>query len=219
MRAWQFPPDSDGFDKLYLADLPDPAPGPGEVLIAPKAWSINYRDFAVASGKYFGGVLTEPAIPLSDGAGEVVAVGEGVTAFQPGDRVQGSFFLDWLDGPQAHGPRAGRWQGTGHAGRTGGAARQRRGEDAPTSLSFARGRLHALCRGHRLECADQGRARRWLPGSRVLVLGQRRRVGDRAGSWPRPWGREVIATCSCDEKLARMQRLGADACDQLQAHA
>ena len=80
MRAWMLPAGSDGFDKLYLEDLPDPEPGPGEVLIAPKAWSINYRDFAVASGHYFGGALQQPAIPLSDGAGEVIAVGEGVSS-------------------------------------------------------------------------------------------------------------------------------------------
>ena len=80
MRAWMLPAGSDGFDKLYLeGELPDPEPGPGEVLIAPQAWSINYRDFAVASGNYFGGVLQKPAIPLSDGVGVVLAVGEGVT--------------------------------------------------------------------------------------------------------------------------------------------
>ncbi|MGB3795722.1 MAG: NAD(P)-dependent alcohol dehydrogenase, partial [Alteraurantiacibacter sp.] len=79
MRAWLLPEGSDSFDKLYLDELPDPEPGPGEVLIAPTAWSLNYRDFAVASGQYFGGAISEPSIPLSDGAGKVVAVGEGVT--------------------------------------------------------------------------------------------------------------------------------------------
>ena len=87
MRAWMLPAGSDGFDKLYMEDLPDPVAGPGEVLIAPKAWSINYRDFAVASGRYFGGALEQAAIPLSDGAGDVVAIGEGVTSVAVGDRV------------------------------------------------------------------------------------------------------------------------------------
>ena len=99
MRAWLLPAGSDGFDKLYQDTLADPAPGPGQVLIAPKAWSINYRDFAVAAGKYFGGVLKQPSIPLSDGAGEVVAVGEGVTQFKPGDKVQSAFFTNWVEGP------------------------------------------------------------------------------------------------------------------------
>ena len=53
MRAWMLPAGSDGFDKLYLEERPDPTPGPGEVLIQMLAWSINYRDFAVASGHYF----------------------------------------------------------------------------------------------------------------------------------------------------------------------
>src|SRR5690606_39764474 len=61
---------------------------PGEVLIRVRACSINYRDFAVAAGKYFGGALKAPAVPLSDGAGEVVSVGAGVTRFKAGDRVQ-----------------------------------------------------------------------------------------------------------------------------------
>ncbi|MXO64555.1 alcohol dehydrogenase catalytic domain-containing protein [Altericroceibacterium endophyticum] len=96
MRAWMLPAGSQGFDELYLTKLPDPSPGPGEVLIAPRAWSINYRDFAVAQGKYFNGILPDPAIPMSDFAGEVVAVDEGVDGFRPGDRVQSVFFLDWL---------------------------------------------------------------------------------------------------------------------------
>src|SRR5690606_9713413 len=103
MRAWRLPAGSDGFDKLTLEELPDPTPGPNEVLIQVRACSINYRDFAVAAGKYFGGALKAPAIPLSDGAGQVIAVGGAVKRFEEGDRVQGSFFLDWEDGP----PRAG----------------------------------------------------------------------------------------------------------------
>ena len=95
MRAWRLPAGSDGFDKLALEERPDPVPGPGEVLIQIRACSINYRDFAVAAGKYFGGALKAPAIPLSDGAGQVIAVGPEVKHFEPGDRVQGSFFMNW----------------------------------------------------------------------------------------------------------------------------
>ena len=92
MRAWMLPAGSDGMDKLYVEELPDPVPGPGEVLIQVHACSINYRDFAVAAGKYFGGALKAPAIPLSDGAGQVIAVGPNVKRFEVGDRVQSSFF-------------------------------------------------------------------------------------------------------------------------------
>ncbi len=107
MRAWLMPVGCDSFEKLYLGDLPDPTPGPGEVVIAPKAWSINYRDFAVAMGKYFGGAITEPSVPLSDGAGEVIAVGEGVTECE-GGRQGPVHLLPGLDRrPAAVRPRAG----------------------------------------------------------------------------------------------------------------
>ena len=95
MRAWRLPAGTDGFDKLALEELPDPTPGPGEVLIQVHACSINYRDFAVAAGKYFGGAIKAPAIPLSDGAGQVIAVGPNVMRFEIGDRVQSSFFQAW----------------------------------------------------------------------------------------------------------------------------
>ena len=107
MRAWMLPAGSDGFDKLTLEELPDPTPGPGEVLIQVQACSLNYRDFAVAAGKYFGGALKAPAVPLSDGAGVVAAVGAGVTRFKEGDRVQGSFFTQWEDGPPRGSPALG----------------------------------------------------------------------------------------------------------------
>lgn len=209
MRAWQLPAASDGFDKLYQADLPDPAPGPGEVLIAPRAWSINYRDFAVASGKYFGGALTEPAIPLSDGAGEVVAVGEGVTAFQPGDRVQGSFFLDWLDGPQ----RMGRALGDGKA--PGMLAEL---VVLPASGVVKCAELLSFAEAACLPCAGVTAWNALTKGGRGVAAGQRVLVLGSGGvsvialALAKALGAEVVATSSSDEKLARMQALGATHC-------
>ncbi len=75
-------------------------PGPGEVLVAIKAASLNYRDLAVVTGRYPRNTA-QPTMICSDGAGEVIAVGEGVTAFQTGDRVAGSFFQNWITGPYA----------------------------------------------------------------------------------------------------------------------
>jgi NADPH:quinone reductase-like Zn-dependent oxidoreductase len=95
MRAWRLP--SFGIDHLELADLPDPQPGPGEVLVKVHAVSLNYRDLMVIQGKY-NPKMHLPRIPCSDGAGEIVAVGHGVTRVKTGDRVAGIFMQNWLDG-------------------------------------------------------------------------------------------------------------------------
>ncbi len=89
--------DGFGLDHLTHEDRPDPTPGPGQVLVRVRAASLNYRDLMVARGEY------NPKLPLprvlgSDGAGEVVAVGEGVTLCKPGDRVIGCFFQNWTGG-------------------------------------------------------------------------------------------------------------------------
>jgi NADPH:quinone reductase-like Zn-dependent oxidoreductase len=91
-------------DKLYemnLNEIPDPEVGPHDVLIDMKAWSLNYRDLSMLRGGYYRNdkVKTNPPlIPLSDGAGEVAAVGDAVTRFKVGDRVAGIFFQTWLSG-------------------------------------------------------------------------------------------------------------------------
>ena len=87
-----------GLDALQLRELPEPTPGPGEVAVRVRATSLNYRDLMVANGKY-GASVALPLIPLSDGAGEIVAVGDGVTRWKVGDRVAGTFFQNWQSGP------------------------------------------------------------------------------------------------------------------------
>jgi NADPH:quinone reductase-like Zn-dependent oxidoreductase len=95
MKAWRI--SSFGLDKLELVTLPEPKPGRGEVLIRVHAVSLNYRDLMVVLGKY-NPRMHLPRIPCSDGAGEVVAVGEGVTRVAAGDRVAGIFMQNWIDG-------------------------------------------------------------------------------------------------------------------------
>ena len=95
MRAWQI--SSFGIDSLEFVERPTPSPGPGEVLVGIRAVSFNYRDLMVIKGLY-NPRMRLPRIPCSDGAGEVLAVGEGVTAWKPGDRVAGIFMQNWLDG-------------------------------------------------------------------------------------------------------------------------
>ena len=113
MRAWQI--TSFGIDSLEFVERPTPTPGPGEVQVALRAISFNYRDLLLVKGLY-NPKLKLPRIPCSDGSGEVAAVGEGVTAWKPGDRVAGIFMQNWLDGAltpiKARGALGGDMDGT-----------------------------------------------------------------------------------------------------------
>lgn len=91
--------DDWGLDHLRLAERPDPEPGPGQVLIAMKAASINYRDTVMIQRGYGRRSGELPLVPVSDGAGEVVAVGEGVTRLKTGDKVCPAFSQLWITGP------------------------------------------------------------------------------------------------------------------------
>jgi NADPH:quinone reductase-like Zn-dependent oxidoreductase len=96
MRTWQIP--SFGIDSLELVERPTLQPGSGEVLVKIQAASLNFRDLLMVNGKY-NPKLRLPRVPCSDGAGEVVSTGDGVTRWKPGDRVAGIFMQNWLDGP------------------------------------------------------------------------------------------------------------------------
>jgi NADPH:quinone reductase-like Zn-dependent oxidoreductase len=87
-----------GLDGLAVAERPDPAPGPGEVLVKVGASCINFRDFMMLQGLY-NPKQKLPLIPNSDGAGTVAAVGPGVARFKVGDRVAGIFSQGWHSGP------------------------------------------------------------------------------------------------------------------------
>lgn len=87
----------EGLDSITSVERPDPKPGPGQVLIKARAWSLNYRDLLVARGGY-GAPPPMGRIPLSDGVGEVMEIGAGVTRVKIGDRVAGCFMQGWLGG-------------------------------------------------------------------------------------------------------------------------
>jgi NADPH:quinone reductase-like Zn-dependent oxidoreductase len=84
-----------GLDKIAIETRPDPVAGPGEILVRVGARSLNFHDYAVAAS-----VIKTPdgRIPMSDGAGEVVAVGAGVSAYKAGDHVLSLFFPNWAGG-------------------------------------------------------------------------------------------------------------------------
>ena len=97
MRAYELR-EAIGIEGVVLnPDRPTPEAGHGEILVRVRATSLNYRDLLIARGAYRSGAKPN-TIPLSDGAGDVVAVGPGVTRFKVGDRVAGAFFPDWLGG-------------------------------------------------------------------------------------------------------------------------
>jgi NADPH:quinone reductase-like Zn-dependent oxidoreductase len=87
-----------GIDSLRLVDRAEPKVGAGQAVVRLRANSLNYRDVMVLSG-WYGPPKPETLIPVSDGAGEVVSIGDGVTRVKPGDRVAISFFSRWVDGP------------------------------------------------------------------------------------------------------------------------
>ena len=206
MKAYQLK-EPGSLDGLALVDLPDPKPGPGQILVRVHATSLNYRDLMIVLGSY-GGTTPSGRIPLSDGAGEVVEVGAGVSRVKVGDRVAGIFFQTWLDGGI---------QAAYHASALGGAVDGMLAEYVvlsedgvvllPDYLTYEEG----AC----LPCAavtawnglvEQGRL---TAGETVLLQGTGG-VSMFALQIAKMHGARVILTSSSDEKLARAKALGAD---------
>jgi len=87
-----------GLEHLKLSTRPTPNPAAGQVLVKMKASSVNYRDPIVPERGYGAATGTLPLIPVSDGMGEVVEIGIGVTRFKVGDRVCPTYFQKWISG-------------------------------------------------------------------------------------------------------------------------
>ena len=205
MKAYQIQTAA-GIDGLKLVDLPEPKPGAGQIVVRVRATSLNYRDTAVVSGMYPGQKL--PVIPLSDGAGEVVAVGTGVARVQVGDRVAGIFFQDWISGKLTR---------EKIKSALGGAIDGMLAEYVvlsqdgvvllPAHFSYEEGAT--------LPCAAvtawQALVHRGglFAGETVLLLGTGG-VSIFALQFAKILGAKVIITSSSDEKLARATQMGAD---------
>jgi len=206
MRAWVVPQGCTGISELRCIERADPQPGPGQVLVRVRATSLNYRDQLVARGTYFGRAATRDVIPLSDGAGEVAAVGTGVSRFRVGDRVAGVFFQRPTDGPAGAAPAA---LGSPLDGML--SEHVVLYEDGLVAVPSGLTNEEAAC----LPCAGVTawhalfRAGRSLTaGETVLVLGTGG-VSIFALQFARAAGARVIATSSSDEKLERVTTMGA----------
>lgn len=191
-----------GIAGLSVRTTPIPTPAPGEVLVHVRASSLNYRDLIILEGNYYIPIPTG-RIPLSDGAGEVVAVGQGVTRFKVGDRVANSFFPEWIDGPFT-----GKY--SQYSGDVDGWLADYRAVAAdalisiPDSLDFAE--AAALpCAGVTAWSALKG----VKAGDTVLTLGTGG-VSLFAVQLAKAMGAKVIATTSSDTKAQQLKALGAD---------
>jgi len=206
MKLYEFR-ETKGIDSLMLTEREAPKAGPGQVLIRVHAVSLNYRDLLIAQGRYPRG-LKLPLIPMSDGAGEVVETGAGVTRVKRGDRVAGIFMQNWL---------CGEVSATAARGALGGSLDGMLAEyvvlsqegvvHIPSHLSYEEAAA--------LPCAAVtawNALTSWMlkPGISVLAQGTGG-VSIFALQFAKVTGARVIVTSSSDEKLKKAEGLGASA--------
>jgi NADPH:quinone reductase-like Zn-dependent oxidoreductase len=206
MKAWVIA-DHFGIENLRIVERPEPQPGPGQVVVAVRAVSLNYRDLLVARGAY-NPRMPLPRIPCSDGAGEVTAIGAGVSRVKVGDRVAGTFFQKWIAGglteAMARSTLGGDLDGML-------AERVLLSEEGvvpfPEHLSFDEAAT--------LPCAALTAWNALIGGG--LKAGDSVHVQGTGGvsifalHFAKLMGAKVLITSSSDEKLARAKGLGADA--------
>lgn len=205
MKTYEIQSDA-GIDALTLVERPEPKPGWGQVLIRVRATSLNYRDLIVVQGGY-GNKEKLPLIPMSDGAGEVVAVGEGVTRVKVGDRVAGTFFQNWIAGALTKEKMNSALGGAINGLLTEYAVLSQDGLVLlPDHLSYEEGATlpcAAVTAWHALVTKGSVTA-----GETVLVLGTGG-VSIFALQFAKMHGARVIVTSSSDAKLERAKELGA----------
>ena len=195
-----------GLDNLQVVEEDHAEPKPGELLVRIRACSLNFLDDLLALGKKS---CTDGCIPLSDGAGDVVAVGDGVDEFKVGDTVVSTFYPYWLGGDMTP---ATKRDVPGES--IDGYAREYACMPAHAFTKAPPGYTHV--EAATLTCAGVTAWRglvlagRVKPGDTVLILGTGG-VSLFALQFAKAAGARVIATSSSEEKLEKLKRLGADA--------
>jgi NADPH:quinone reductase-like Zn-dependent oxidoreductase len=194
-----------GLQSLQLADGDRPEPEPGQLQVRIRGSSLNFHDDMVVQGKI---PCADGRIPMTDGAGEVVAVGESVEEFKVGDNVISTFWPYWLAGEMTPTTRRDIPGDT-----IDGYAREYVSMPAHAFTKAPAGYTHL--EAATLPCAGVTAWRALVtcghvkPGDTVLILGTGG-VSMFALQFAKAAGARVIATSSSDEKLQRVQRLGAD---------
>ncbi|NND83467.1 MAG: NAD(P)-dependent alcohol dehydrogenase [Gammaproteobacteria bacterium] len=194
-----------GLENILNNEVDPPTPGAGEVLVRWKATSLNYHDYLVAAG---GIPVADGRVPMSDGAGVIEALGDGVSEWEVGDKVMSLFFPDWLDGDASAANTAAV---TGDS--VDGFAREFSCEKAVSLTSIPKS--YTFAEAATLPCAA-------LTAWRGLVVEGNLKAGDTVliqGSGgmsvfglqiAKAAGAYVYATTSSDKKAERLQALGAD---------
>lgn len=192
-------------EPLRLVEVKAPRPGPGQVLVELRAAALNYRDLYYADNPPRPGL-----VPLSDGAGEVVAVGEGVGEVAVGDRVVGSFFAAWGSGPSRHAELGSALGGDLDGVLSGRVVLEAGAVVAiPAGMSFAEAAAFP-CGGVTAWHALVGHAFPLGAGDWVLTLGTGG-VAMFALQIAKLRGARVVAMSSSERKRELLRELGADA--------
>ena len=194
-----------GLGNLESRVIDTPVPGVGEVTIAIHANSLNHHDYLVATGE----IPTDgPRILLSDAAGEVVAVGDGVTQFGVGDRIMSTYLPHWRGG-------APDFDGFGNSPGDGVDGFARAAATVSASAVTAMPRNYTYAEAATLPTAGLSAWRALFgavpitPGSSVLIPGTST-VALFAVQMAKDVGAQVIATSSSPDKMARLRDLGVD---------
>lgn len=207
MKAYEI--ERFGIENLVIVERDNPCPRANEVLVKLHASSLNYRDFMVVTGTY-NPRMKLPAIPFSDGAGEIIEVGSAVTKWKVGDRVMPIFAQRWFDGESSEDKRrtslgAGpQWNGVL---RELAAFSEESVVRIPEHLSYVEASTlpcAALTAWNALAVSGKLKA-----GETVLTLGTGG-VSIFALQFAKLFGAQVISTSSSDEKIERLKDLGAD---------